>query len=254
MLSADEQLIRDVVRFDAHHSNSVATCSILGLVEDFASLRIVDPKLTLSTHVEMELGGQTAPLASRQNSESSARGKTSNLTALLAGAHSSILGRHSTSTMNGHEARRALNRVLREQGLTTVSVVPVSLLLFEKRKAYEAARGDDGELRVLLHKLLQRSLVLGEALGAAAELTKERWCESVLPKPGTVLEIVLNNVLCRAGITAQIALELTGVNKSNVYRAIDVLEGKDILREVTGRKKDQIWLATSYIDVLAAAG
>lgn len=156
--------------------------------------------------------------------------------------------------MNGYEARRALHRVLREQGLTTASVVPISLLLFEKRKAYEAVRGDDGKLQTLLHKSLQRSLVRGEALGAAAELTKERWYESVLPKPGTVLEIVSNHVLCRAGITAQIALDLTGVNKSNVYRAIDVLEGKGILWEVTGRKKDQIWLAMSYIDVLAAAG
>jgi hypothetical protein len=252
VLSADEKLIRDVVRFDARQSNFPEVCAMLGHLEQFGSRRIVEPSLSLMGYFSAFAANEihAGAFAAHRPKKRVVRESLS-LLSLLAGVHARLIADHSTASAVGHEARQMLNLVIREQSLTTSSVVPLSLDLLARKKAYESSCDDAAKLAELLPRALWGALVRGDGIGEEVRRTATGWQELVTPKPGTVLDVLLTEVIGNGQITAAAALRLTGANKSNVYRAIDVLEGHGILFETTGRKKDQVWLATPYVDRLA---
>jgi hypothetical protein len=252
VLSDDGKLIRDVVRFDARQSNFPEVCSMLENLEQFCSRRIVEPSLSLMEYFNVLAGNEimASESVARRPRRRVARESLS-LSLLLAGAHVRVFSDLSTASDAGHRARQMLKLAIHEQGLTTNSVVPLSLNLLARKKAYESVWDDETKLAQLLHQALRDALVRGDAIGEEVRRTANEWKELVTPKPGTVLHVLLTEVLGSVRVTGAEALRLTGANKSNVYRAIDVLEEHGILFETTGRKKDQVWLATTYVDRLA---
>ena len=74
--------------------------------------------------------------------------------------------------------------------------------------------------------------------------------DRVCPKTGTVLESLVNCLEVFPLVNCDQLLISTGANKSNVYRAIYLLEEVGAIVEVSGRKKHQMWIAPEVVKIV----
>jgi hypothetical protein len=111
---------------------------------------------------------------------------------------------------------------------------------------------DHEALAEFLTKSLEAALEVADKFAAEVVALQLKWGELISPRPGTVLAVAVDHVGRHACLRSGTLLDQTGANKSNVYRAIDELEAVGVIREVTGRKKDQMWISPDSVDRLRA--
>jgi len=162
------------------------------------------------------------------------------------------LRKQSVATPAGLVARENVHGALKDLRLITSACVPLSVVLCRTVRRYETVAHDHEALAEFLTKSLDGALEVAEKLAAEVVALQLKWGELFSPRPGTVLAVAIDHVGRHACLRSGPLLEQTGANKSNVYRAIDELEAVGIIREVTGRKKDQMWVSPDLVDLIAA--
>lgn len=245
MLTAESECVRDLVRYDVRHGNNLTVVSHLGLLEEFSSRLISREVSDLESFLVSRLlsGHQTSTSSTGQTSPSGQR----ELPDLLARAHQRVLGRRSVDDATGISARKGVVAELLSQGLLKTSIVPFSVNLLSSRRSYERSADDLVNLGRVLMRAVEAGMQTGDSFATEITAVLQRWTSALSPRPGTVLDRALNQVGAQSGLIASDLVSLTGANKSNVYRAIDELESVGALIEVTGRKKDQVWLAPELV-------
>lgn len=246
MLSDDERRIRDVVRFDSLLDTNQSIAPIVEVSEDFASSRICNPSLSIDAYflAENDRADRKRRVTPATRSLNRSRaGEGLSLVGHLAEVHRKLMSQSAISHPESRVARQVVRSQFAELGLSRQCVPPISTVLAGHRDEYErgAMRVDD--LCRLLGAAIDLSIPIAERLIADVSAIHKTWRSQVQPKPGTVLEVAVSHLVVMPVVSSKRLVELTGANKSNVFRALDELVEAGIIREASGRKKDRIWIA-----------
>lgn len=220
------------------------------MLEGFSSRLIADRNLSIVHFVNEVMQGDGV-----RGAHSSERFRMRSRTGLgehLARAHERVLKKQSVESSMGLVARARIHQVMKELRLTTETCIPLSTVLSRTVRRYQNVVHDHDALAKFLMNSLDTALDVAEEFATQVSRIHAEWSKAVSPRPGTVLAAAIEHTGRNGGLRSASLLEQTGANKSNVYRAIDELEAKGLIREVTGRKKDQAWLSPDLVDLISA--
>jgi DNA-binding IclR family transcriptional regulator len=75
----------------------------------------------------------------------------------------------------------------------------------------------------------------------------EEWTADVKPRKGSAAATLLPIFYDHPVMTASEVEEHAGANRAAAYGAIARLESAGIIREITGRKRDRVWMADDLL-------
>lgn len=170
-------------------------------------------------------------------------------------AHAQFESIHPFTDGNGRIGRALIGALLRRRSVTTHAAMPVASGLYALREQYFAALGAyrDGDLEPLFEVLCRSSSAAAEeSLTSFARLRAlpSSWQEEGMGRRGSAVARLLEVLVEHPTLTADDAVDLSGASTAAAYSALSVLEEHGILREVTGRKRDRIWVVAEVVDEL----
>ncbi|WP_136707099.1 Fic family protein [Agromyces sp. H66] len=162
--------------------------------------------------------------------------------------HAQFESIHPFTDGNGRIGRALINAVLRRRGITGNSVVPVASALLAEREHYFHLINEyrDGTLEPFV-----RNLAAGmQAAAAESRISAGRliempktWADTVTFRAGSAGAKLIDAILDHSVFTGDEITRVIGSGPPNTNSAIARLEAAGILREITGRKRDRVWLA-----------
>ena len=252
MLTDDERRIREVVRFDLFASSNWFAPALIDLAEEYASNLVVEPKLSIDTFLLNQVGSLS------QNRRPLRHGKKTDVGSVglcrhLSAVHCHAMGKRDPLHGGSQPVRARLRQEFVTVDLVTKSAPPMSLIFAGHRNDYQKRCADVEELALLIGLAIDGSLSIAQRLIVDAAQVHQRWNMKLKSKPGTVLESCVRQVLGSPLVTSALMLGVTGANKSNVYRAFDALEEIQAIEEISGQKKNRVWVAREICDLLSEA-
>lgn len=169
--------------------------------------------------------------------------------------HAQFESIHPFTDGNGRVGRALINTVLRRRGLTTTTVVPIAAALlvdvdeyFRQLHAYV-----EGSIDEFCEYFAQATRVACQASQeSVAELAglSEQWQEEINPRKGSTVSALLPLLVATPVVDADLVAKLTDAHVDSAYGAIGQLEEAGILHEITGRKRERIWVAHEVMEEL----
>ncbi|WP_227820096.1 Fic family protein [Agromyces aureus] len=170
-------------------------------------------------------------------------------------AHAQFESIHPFTDGNGRIGRALLNSVLRRTGVSKTVVIPIASALAADQNHYFGLLGRyrEGDADAIVQDLALGAQVASREAAKTAtsfrDLPRE-WHAEARPRRGSAVETLVDALLENPIITAADAERIAGVETANAYRAMRRLEDTGVVREVTGRKRDQVWAAVAVLDEL----
>jgi len=169
--------------------------------------------------------------------------------------HAQFESIHPYTDGNGRIGRALINAVLRHRGLTTRVVVPVASVMLADVDQYFSQLGEyrlgnaDDFVGYLTHAT---AVAATEAVTSAQRLADlpEQWRADVKLRKGSAADRLLDRVLETPVLTDKSAAAAAGSPVRRIYAALDRLTEAEILTEVTGKKRDRVWVASDVLDEL----
>lgn len=170
-------------------------------------------------------------------------------------AHGQFESIHPFTDGNGRIGRALMAGILQRRGVTRNAAVPVASGLYALREQYFAALGAyrEGDLSPLAEVICRSA----EAAASEARVSFERlrempdaWHAEVPGRDGSALARLLDILFTHPTLTVDDAQAALGASTAATYTAFERLESAGILREVTGRKRDRIWVVADVVDEL----
>jgi len=245
VLSRDETCVRDLVRFDAGMEGRRGTSRVLGPVESFASRVISGASPSLLDFLIDDEAGRHSPAIDAKSNQ-----RTTGLGVHLARVHKRALRRGDILGDGGRMARFAIGMELQHLGLLRECTLPVSVVLHDKVAVYRRVAADEERLAKLLIDAIGESLVVAARVLETVDRCERSWRAELPSKKGSVLDSTIEMSLSEVVVVGDRLRAVTAANKSNVYRALQAMVGIGALSEVTGRRKNQIWVATELVDTV----
>lgn len=167
-------------------------------------------------------------------------------------AHAQFESIHPFTDGNGRIGRAVISALLQKRGVTRNAVLPLASGLNAVRDSYFAAltSSREGSFEAIILLLCQASeVVAAEALTSAERLAAlpGEWEECLTSRSDSAARRILPELSRNPIVTADDATALAG-SSSAAYPALTALEEAGILREITGRKRDRIWVAAGIFD------
>lgn len=173
-------------------------------------------------------------------------------------AHAQFETIHPFADGNGRTGRALVHAILKEKGLVTTSVIPISAGLLVDIGAYFAAleafrSGDAGPIiaqftRAARFASLSGKRLMDELLSVLDEMEQSLAGVRRDSSAWTLLPILVAQPVVNLSFVA-IAL---GTNQMTAIRAVDTLVDRGILGEVTGRRRNRVWQQAGVLSVLDA--
>lgn len=167
-------------------------------------------------------------------------------------AHAQFESIHPFGDGNGRIGRALMNAILRRRGVTAYAVVPLASGLLARRDEYFDSLTDyrEGNLHPLLDLVLRSAEVAGEegrvSVRRIAGLPDE-WAQRSGARAGSSAALLLPALFDNPVLSAADIEQITTTALGQVYSAIRRLEGEGIVHEITGRKRDRVWVATDLM-------
>lgn len=168
-------------------------------------------------------------------------------------AHAQFESIHPFTDGNGRIGRALVSASLRRRGATRHTVIPLASGLLARRDEYFAALtkyrvGDPGPLiDLFVHSVNVAAVESRTSIARIASLPVE-WGDEVRPRTGSATATLLALFYDHPVLTADEVERLAGTATTSTYAAIGRLVDVGVIREITGRKRDRVWVA---IDLLA---
>jgi Fic family protein len=171
-------------------------------------------------------------------------------------AHAQFETIHPFGDGNGRVGRALISAILRRRGITRNTIVPIASGLNALRDEYFAALNHyrAGSAAPLLMLIAQSA----GAAGAEGQVTVRRvlalpndWRNRVRPRVGSAASKLIPGLFQEPVLTARRAEEIAESSTPRTYDAIRRLEAEGIVHEITGRKRDRVWVAS---EVMAELG
>lgn len=167
-------------------------------------------------------------------------------------AHAQFESIHPFTDGNGRIGRAIVAAVLRRRGLMTHSVVPLTSGLLARREEYFDSldlyrRGEPDAVIALFARSAR--IAAREARTTIDRITSlpEEWRSLVRARAGSALTELLTAFYDHPVMSTASVEKFSGVGVSQSYASIDRLVEAGILREITGRKRDRVWVASDLL-------
>lgn len=174
--------------------------------------------------------------------------------------HAQFEGIHPFADGNGRVGRCIVHTLLRADGVTTRTTVPVSTVLLSERDGYFAALAAyqrDGDVDTWVTHFAQASARAAKVSEALAhdleELTAEWHQRAGAPRAGSIARRLIDRLPAQPVIDARTVAATLDVDKRTAQRGIERLTKAEVLREVTGYRRNRVWAADELFDVLDGA-
>lgn len=197
--------------------------------------------------------------------------------AVAAVAHAQFETIHPFPDGNGRTGRTLVHVLLRQKGLATRVVPPVSLVLATDRGRYtanlaafrtddgdDAGRAADAAVSDWVVYFAGACLVACERAEAFEQVIgsiKDRWRETLRPRANSAASLLIDALPSTPVVSVESAARLTGRSREAARQAIAALEGAGVLYQSAKNRKSNIYAArdildafTSYERALAAPG
>lgn len=174
--------------------------------------------------------------------------------------HAQFESIHPFTDGNGRIGRALINTVLRRRGTTRRIVVPLASAVVARRDSYFDALGAyrTGDLEPLLSAFANGCLIAAqEARGTAERLAElpQLWREQAgRPRRGSVAAKLLDDLPLHPIFSADDAADRIGGAPSSLYAGIERLRERGVIRPLTKRTRNQIWVAGALADELDDLG
>ena len=183
-----------------------------------------------------------------------------NVLAQAAIAHAQFESIHPFTDGNGRIGRALINTVLRRRGTTSRVVVPLASALVARRDDYFDALGAyrHGDAGPIIESFsVASSIAARESRTTATRLSEmpEAWRERAgRPRAGSAAAKLLDGLLSDPLFSAEEAEDRVGGGTSSVYRGIERLRETGVIRPLTSRTRNQVWVAAALADELDDLG
>lgn len=174
--------------------------------------------------------------------------------------HAQFESIHPFTDGNGRIGRALINTVYRRRTATRRVVVPLASAVVARREDYFTALGAYrlGDVGPLLAAFARGSAIAAkEAKVTAQRLAElpERWHQQAgRPRRGSAAALILEGLPSLPIFSADDALARLGIAASSVYAGIERLHESGVIRPLTKRQRNQIWVASALSDELDDLG
>lgn len=175
-------------------------------------------------------------------------------------AHAQFESIHPFTDGNGRVGRALINTILRRRGATQTVVVPLASALVARREWYFDALGAyrDGDAGPIISSFSMASAVAADesrtTAGRIAEMPTVWREEAGRPRHGSAAARILETLIDEPIFSAEEAEKRVGGATSSVYAGIARLHEAGVLRPLTNRTRNQVWIASSLADELEDLG
>lgn len=175
-------------------------------------------------------------------------------------AHAQFESIHPFTDGNGRIGRALINTILRRRGTTRRIVVPLASAIVADRSGYFDNLGAyrDGDVAPLIESFaVGSSIAATESRASAARIAElpAQWRDQAgRPRSGSATTKLLDNLLTEPIFSADDAARRVGGATSSVYAAISRLEDAAVIRPLTNRQRNQIWVAAAIAEELEDLG
>ena len=175
-------------------------------------------------------------------------------------AHAQFESIHPFTDGNGRIGRALINTILRRRGATRRVVVPLASALVARRENYFATLSAyrSGDAGPIIAAFSVGSLIAAEQARVTAERLAElpdQWRDHAeRPRAGSAAVKILDGLLEEPVFSAEEAEARIGAAPSSVYAAISRLHEAGIIRPLTNRTRNQVWIAAALADELDDLG
>lgn len=174
--------------------------------------------------------------------------------------HAQFEAIHPFADGNGRVGRCIVHTVLRADGLTTRMTVPVSTVLLSERDRYVDALGSyqrDGDVNSWITHFASAVARAADVSGSLAseleELTAEWFDRAGRPRAGSIARRLIERLPSQPVVDVGTVAAALEVDRRTALRGIERLAAAEVIREVTGYRRNRVWAADELFDVLDGA-
>ncbi|MDN3310441.1 Fic family protein [Microbacterium oryzae] len=166
--------------------------------------------------------------------------------------HAQFESIHAFTDGNGRIGRALVSAVLRRRGVTRNAVVPLASGLLAKRDDYFAAlghyrRGAPAPLIDLFARSALAAAVCSRDSIARLKALPAEWAAELAPRRGSAVAALLPAFYDHPVMGADELEQRSGSSAQQTYRAVDKLVDAGFIMEITGRKRDRVWVAAELL-------
>jgi Fic family protein len=174
-------------------------------------------------------------------------------------AHAQFETIHPFPDGNGRVGRALIQAMLRGGQLTRNVAVPVSAGLLHDTGRYFDALGAyrSGDIAPIIRSIADASFAAvhnGRILVADLETVRLEWRERIKARRDSAAHRLVDILLRQPVIDSTAAATQLGISTVNAQVAIDRLVDADVLTQITGGRRNRIWLAKDVVRVLDEFG
>ncbi|WP_243230428.1 Fic family protein [Microbacterium sp. CIAB417] len=166
--------------------------------------------------------------------------------------HAQFESIHPFADGNGRIGRALVSAVLRRRGVTRNAVVPLASGLLARREDYFAAlgdyrRGDPAPLIDLFASSARAAAVCSRESIARIKALPDEWAAELKPRSGSAVAALIPAFYDHPVMAAAEIERRAGASEQQTYRAIAHLAEAGFIQEITGRKRDRVWVAAELL-------
>ncbi|GAA1146782.1 Fic family protein [Microbacterium natoriense] len=167
-------------------------------------------------------------------------------------AHAQFESIHPFTDGNGRIGRALVSASLRRRGAIRNGVIPMASGILARQGDYFAAlgeyrSGDPAPLIALFVRSAHAAAIETAASVERIESFPEEWSAEVRPRRGSAAAALLLAFFDNPVLNAAEIERLSGAKTAQAYAAIDRLAEARVIREITGRKRDRVWVAADLL-------
>lgn len=169
--------------------------------------------------------------------------------------HAQFESIHPFTDGNGRIGRALIGAVLQRGGITRNAVVPLASGLFALRAEYFDALNAYrcGDLDSIVSVTARSATVTAQESLETFERIRsfpEEWRAELSMREDASALRVIDRLVDRPTLVAADLIDFAGGSSATGYAVIALLEQRGIIREVTGRKRDRVWVVGDIVDEL----
>ncbi|MCK3770933.1 Fic family protein [Microbacterium aerolatum] len=166
--------------------------------------------------------------------------------------HAQFESIHAFTDGNGRIGRALVSAVFRRRGVTRNAVVPLASGLLAKREDYFAAlgayrRGEPAPLVDLFARSAQAAATSSRVSIIRIKALPEEWTAEIQPRAGSAAQALIPAFYDHPVMTASEIEQRSGASSQATYTAIERLARAGFIQEITGRKRDRVWVAAELL-------
>ncbi|WP_082479547.1 Fic family protein [Agreia sp. Leaf283] len=167
-------------------------------------------------------------------------------------AHAQFESIHPFTDGNGRVGRALVSASLRRRGVTRNAVIPLASGILARRDDYFEALGiyRRGDPAPVVELFTRAARVAAQESRTSIDRIKAlpgEWIDEVKPRKGSALAALLPVFFDHPVMNADEVERYSGAKTVQTYAAIDRLVEAGVIREITGRKRDRVWVAADLL-------